>query len=549
MKRNDVIKFALSHIQFSSELLQMLIGVAIMVFTPVLSSHILNQAANIAGGMIQGNLILWLLGYCSIPMVNGVAEYMYTYSGRRVTEAIGYRLRRRTVEVISRMPLLKQSEWTSGDLLTMFNNDIQMISGVCVETLVPLTRNLLVISISIAYCATISLPITLAVLFTTPLCIMFLNYYNPKIGKSYTALQEAEGKLQSYMQECLQRVPLIKVFLRESNTIELFKSTNAQKIDGSNDLAQKRTTLLVVGNFLAYIPILLVLVLGTHSIRNGFMNSGGFLAFIMLVESALVWPASELLFLTGSLAERGSALERLLKLWDAESEPEVPVPRAQGPLSVIVDHVSFSYREGEEVLKSISFTAEPGELIAIKGGSGSGKSTLVKLLLGLYRASEGEIYLTDGHNRFADVELRHLIAYVPQGNNVLATTIFENISGDRDATEEQVISAASSAGIHEFVSSLSDGYQTLLGPDGITLSEGQAQRVAIARALLKDSPIIIMDEASSALDDEAEMKVIEVMQELSKNKICLFVAHREKMLQSATRTIELSEGRISNEIH
>lgn len=211
-----------------------------------------------------------------------------------------------------------------------------------------------------------------------------------------------------------------------------------------------------------------------------------------------------------------------------------------------VKNVSFSYNGKEEVLENVSFSIKPGEHMAVVGPSGVGKTTLISLMLGFYFPTKGEI-LFDGMlvSNFAVDSLRKRIGYVSQSTRLLTGTILENLRyGNRNASEETVIAASKAAGIHDFINGLPDKYQSLLGENGVNLSEGQRQRLSIARALIKDPDILILDEPSSSLDSFSEKSIFEALPGAIRNKTLIIVAHRLSTIKEADRILVFNEKRL-----
>jgi len=281
------------------------------------------------------------------------------------------------------------------------------------------------------------------------------------------------------------------------------------------------------------------------------MSPGDLIAFV-LYAGLLIGPFGTFARLFSQVKEAQGALERVFAILDTKSEvadaPDArPLPSVEGRVSM--QGVSFSYDGRTPVLTDITFRARPGELVALVGPSGSGKTTLINLLHRFYDPTTGSVAI-DGHD-LRSVTMRSLysqIALVPQETHLFGGTIRDNIRYGRiSAVEGEVVTAARAANAHDFITALPDGYETLVGEKGINLSGGQRQRIAIARAVLKDPRILILDEATSSLDNESELLVQDALDRLMKGRTTFVIAHRLSTIQKADRILVLEKGRIVEE--
>jgi ABC-type multidrug transport system fused ATPase/permease subunit len=296
--------------------------------------------------------------------------------------------------------------------------------------------------------------------------------------------------------------------------------------------------------------VLTILGVGIWELTAGRITLGGLLAFLVFL-SQLYGPVQGLGALSTSLFAATAAAERIIELLDEEptvTMPAYPVPldRAGGRLQL--DKVSFAYPDtGTEVLKQVSFTAEPGQTTAIVGASGAGKTTLLKLLLRFYDPTTGRITL-DGHDlRELDPNaLRANIAIVLQETLLLDGTIAENIlAGRPEATEDQLITAAKAADAHEFIAALPEGYHTRVGQRGRLLSGGQRQRIAIARAMIRDAPILLLDEPTTSLDADATQRILTPLRRLITGRTTIIISHNLLTVTDADQIIYIEHGRIT----
>jgi ABC-type multidrug transport system fused ATPase/permease subunit len=295
--------------------------------------------------------------------------------------------------------------------------------------------------------------------------------------------------------------------------------------------------------------VLIVIGMGAHELSSGRLSLGGLLVFLTYL-SQLYSPVRGLSKLSNLLYAASAGAERIAEFLDAEpavaDRPDArPLPRARG--EVVFEHVSFRYPEASaDAVSSVSFTARPGETVALVGASGAGKSTLSKLLLRFYDPSSGSVLL-DGHDardvRLAD--LRSSVAVLLQETLVFDGTIRENIAyGRPEATEEEIRAAARQADAHGFISALPDGYDTHIGQKGRRLSGGQRQRVAIARAMVRDAPVLILDEPTTGLDADASRRVLEPLRRLMEGRTTIVITHNLMTVRDADSIVLLEEGRV-----
>ena len=335
---------------------------------------------------------------------------------------------------------------------------------------------------------------------------------------------------------------VIKSFVSEKP----FKARLGSFMDENFKLKMKRTSVSVLAHICLYsfftVGYYAVLVWGAGSIAAGTITYGTLMAFLQLI-SQLRAPLQNV---SGIMPKYYSALasaERLMELEDLENEAPA---LSEGKINALksdffrleVNNVSFSYG-GEEILENCSFTAEKGHITALTGESGSGKSTLFKLILGLYEPRSGSI--TVNGETEVDTSIRGVFSYVPQGNMVLSGTVRDNITlCDPDIDEEKIINAAKAAEIYDYIVALPEGLDTVLSERGAGLSEGQLQRISIARALLNDAPVLLLDEARSALDEATETKVLGNIKNMT-DKTVIFITHRNTSLKVCDKILHIEK--------
>lgn len=438
-----------------------------------------------------------------------------------------------------------------GTIMSYVTNDVAALQGAMVANSIEIITETSVLIGSVGAMVYLDWKLTLFTFCTFPVVLFFMDFFGKKIRKSGHRIQQVTADITSILQETLAATRVVKSFVREPYEIARFDQQNKANFYANMKSAKLMGTLSPVIEFIAALGVTAIIWFGGRSVIGGDITAGSLVAFLVYAIN-ISNPIKRIARVLGSIQKALAAAERVFYIMDlTDTIPQKPdaitLPSVEG--NVEFRHVSFVYNKGETILHDVSFSAKPGQAIALVGPSGAGKSTVASLLPRFYDVTEGAIFV-DGHD-VRDVtlaSLREQVGIVPQETNLFNDTVYNNILyGRLDATRDEVIAAAKAANADEFIQQLPKGYDTQLGDRGVNISGGQRQRISIARAILKNPRILILDEATSALDTESERIVQEALDRLMVGRTSFVIAHRLSTIQNAAKIIVLDKGSIVEE--
>ena len=500
-----------------------------------------------AGGVPQGHLWIYIVGMVTAVLLI-LFSYRWVYGATYYATYKESSVRRISLaEKLRKLPLSFFGKRDLSDLTTTIMADCTTLEQ-SFSHWIPEFFGSMISTVIIAVCLFIfDWRMALAALWVLPVSLAIVAF-SGKVQNYFTRRQtEAKLAVADGIQEALE-------------TMRDLKSNNAEEkylkgLDKKIDLQEKRMIASELGGALFVVPagMILKLGIGTVALVGGMLlasNAITVLTFFMylLVVSRLYDPLSSSLQNLAAIISTNIPIERMNEIENYPVQPGTAELRTHG-YDIVFDNVSFAYNTGEQVLSGVSFTAKQGEVTALIGPSGGGKSTAAKLAARFWDADSGKITLGGTDVKTVDPE-KLLSAYsiVFQDVTLFNNTVMENIRiGRQNATDEEVLAAAREAQCDEFVEKLPEGYQTMIGENGSALSGGERQRISIARALLKDSPVILLDEATASLDAENETHIQRAISRLVKGKTVLIIAHRMRTVEGADKLVLLKDGKVAEQ--
>ncbi|MHC1716142.1 MAG: lipid A export permease/ATP-binding protein MsbA [Acidaminococcaceae bacterium] len=487
-------------------------------------------------------------GIIIIFFIRGVCFYGQNYLMSYVGERVIIDIRSAVYEKLQRLSVSFYDKNKTGTIMSYVTNDVSALQAAMVQNTIDMITEGSILIGSITAMVYLDWKLTLFTFCTFPFVLWLMDFFGKRIRKSGRRIQECTADITSILQETVSSARVIKSFVREDYEIKRFCNQNFANFRANMKNAQLMALLTPVIEFVAAIGVTAIIWYGGHGVIDGDLTAGSLVAFLVYAVN-ISNPVKRLTRVVGSIQRALAAAQRVFDVLDMKEEiAEISgakvLPQIEG--AVEFKDVSFAYDKGEPVLNSVSFKAEPGEVIAIVGPSGAGKSTIANLLPRFYDTTSGSITI-DGNN-IAEVKvpsLREQVGIVPQETVLFNGSLYDNILyGRLEATREEVEAAAKAANAHNFIMEFPNGYETMLGDRGLNLSGGQRQRIAIARAILKNPRVLVLDEATSALDTESERIVQEALDRLMVGRTSFVIAHRLSTIKNADKILVLQRGRI-----
>jgi ABC-type multidrug transport system fused ATPase/permease subunit len=485
-----------------------------------------------------------------IAVLNAAASYLANYYTESVGQWVANDLRMRTYHHLQYLSLRYYDTHQSGVLLSTITADVLTIQNFASSATLGIVVDMITILGMLVIMFYMNWDFTLIAVAVTPVMLLLASRFKKAVKKSTHEVRKQQSNIVAVVQQDLESIRVVTAFGRQELEQEALQAVSRATVAAALKARQVKALLSPLVSIIVACCVGFVLWRGSLLILAGWMTPGELTVFLSYLASFFK-PVKDLASMNNSIAQTAVAVERIRMILDADAIlPEKPDAREQ-PIrgEIVFDHVAFAYDESCPVLRDVSFTVIPGQMIGVVGPTGGGKSTIMSLIPRFYDPSAGKV-LVDGIDvrDYRLQSLRNQIGYVLQETVLFRGSVRDNIAYGRDgATDEEIIEAAQLANADEFISRMPNGYQTLVGDRGDTLSGGQRQRIGIARAIIRNNPILILDEPTAALDTESERLVIEALERLMKGRTVLTIAHRLSTIRDADKIIVLKGGVVAEQ--
>lgn len=503
------------------------------------------------GITLTGAQWLWaIFGFLvCIYLLRGLLGYAQTYLVRWVGQRVIFDIRNQIYGRLQELPLRFYEQRGTGQIMSRMTGDVDAVGSLVTTSSADLVTNVVIAVASMGILLHMHWKLALISFLVLPLFALNYRAFIVHIGRHYRSLRRKWAELYGEIHESIAGAQVVKAFGQEKYEARTLFRGLRDTYGFNIRLAQFSTMMGSLGNLLAASGTAVILLYGGLAVFRGEMTTGEVVAFYSYL-AYLYSPIIALTTMNDIINRAMISADRVYDILDAKSTVQdapnaQPLPRAAGRVGF--DHVTFGYDAEKVVLHDVSLVTEPGQMIALVGPSGSGKTTIANLIPRFYDPVEGAVLIDDRDIRKVTLKsLRNQIGVVLQENILFSGSIRDNLRyGKQDAADQEIVAAAIAANAHQFiVEEMPEGYDTEVGERGLRLSGGQKQRIAIARAILRDPRILILDEATSSLDSEAEAQIQEALERLMKGRTTFVIAHRLSTIMKASRILVLEDGRI-----
>lgn len=482
-------------------------------------------------------------------ITRGIFSFVQAYMAETTSQGIAFDFRNELFAKIQRLSFSYHDRNQTGQLMVRATDDVEKVRMFIAQGLVLAAQAFILLTVTLGILLLTNWQLTLVVLPTLPVALVLFIVFGAISQPLFVKMQQRLSALNTVLQEALAGIKVVKAFAREKHEQKRFDKSADDVLIQSLQVSRTFAFLFPIIFLVAQVGQAAILYFGGQQILGGALDLGGYQKFSLYLIYVF-FPLGQLGFIISLMAQASASAGRIFEILDAKSDvtdkPDaVELPAIGG--HVEFKDVTFRYFDSSEpVLNTVTFTAEPGQTVALLGATGSGKTTIINLIPRFYDVSEGQI-LIDGHD-VRDVtldSLRSQIGIVLQETNLFSGTIRDNIAfGRPDASLDEIIAAAQSAEAHDFIMSFPEGYDTPVGERGTTLSGGQKQRVAIARALLLNPRLLILDDSTSSVDLMTEYRIQKALDKLMAGRTSFVIAQRISTVLNANQILVLDRGQV-----
>ena len=503
------------------------------------------------GHHTMGVALFAALATLAIAIVGAIATYIDNYYTTSIGQWVANDLRIRIYAHLHRLSLGYYDSAKTGTLMSTITGDVSTVQGFASSSTLGIIVDLVTIVFMVGLMFWLDWDFTLIAIGLTPFLLMFVVRFKKAVKEATRDVRVKQSEVLAVVQEGLGSVRAVKAFGREELEVGHMEKASQAAVTAALKARRVKSMLSPVVGVVVALCTAIVLWKGTALIIAGTMTAGALTVYLAYLNKFFK-PVKDLAGMTSAIAQTTVALERIQTILSADDiipqrADAADLRQVRGEITF--DHVAFGYAKEAPVLTDVCFTIKPGQVVGVVGPTGSGKSTVVSLLPRFYDPTAGRV-LIDGIDISTCTlrSVRSQIGFVLQETVLFRGTIRENIAyGRPGASDEEVVAAAKLANAHEFIVRMPHGYDSPVGERGDTLSGGQRQRIGIARAVIRNSPIMILDEPTAALDTESEQLVIEGLQQLMKGRTVIMIAHRLSTIRDADKIIVLKDGVVTEE--
>lgn len=535
-------------------------AVSIMILATLIdlvAPWILREIFDEGIGKKNMTVVLWLtLALVGVQAIKSASMFIQGYSQELVGQNVVFQLRKELYAHLQRLSFSYYDSAQTGQLMSRMTGDIDSVKNFVGFGAMNLFTGMLTFVGTVIFMMSMQWKVTLISLVTIPLILFVLWRFNHKVGPAWTNIREQMGRLTTTLQENISGIRVVKSFATEKVEERKFAKRNEQNFETNMERAKLEARAFPQMGFYGGLTFVLMIWIGAIFVVKGEMSLGTFMAF-QWYTWGIIWPLNMLGWQINIMQQAMKAAPRVFEVLDTKIDIESPAESVDAAAiqgNVAFDGVTFYFDDqnrdtDKPILDGLSFSVKQGEVIGVLGSTGSGKSSLIGLLSRYYDVSEGKVLIDGVDVRDYDLDgLRTSIGIVPQETFLFSASIRDNIAyGYPEATQEQIENAARKSQIHDFITSLPDGYDTRIGERGVGLSGGQRQRVALSRAILTDPPILVLDEATASVDTATEAAIHEALLDVMKGRTTFIIAQRLSSIQHADRIIVLDNGRVIEE--